>query len=372
MNYRKKLFSAKKIYDLKNTEDVFLGAVRENAAYQKLHCTDYARLLQAERFDVDSIRSAEDLYKIPALPTLYFKLHELYSMDESKFKIRATSSGTKGKKSNIGLDKDTYRLGLRMVIKTFSHHKIISPVPTNYIVLGYEPAKQNRMGAVQTAFGTTRFAPALHREYALKLTGNDYALNIEGIKNALVRYGKMGFPVRFVGFPGYMYFLVRALKENGIRLRLNHLSRVLLGGGWKQFSAEKIDKKELYGLIYETLGIPEENCREFFSAVEHPVAYCDCKNHHFHVPVYSRVIIRDVDTLKPVSNGETGLLSFVTPLALSMPILSVITDDLAVLHDGEECGCGNLSPFFEILSRAGVREIRTCAAGAAEMLGGSK
>lgn len=372
MDYRKKLFSAKNIYDLKNTEDLFLDAVRENSAFQQLNCPDYARIIRAEGFDLDSVRSENDLYKIPALPTLFFKSHTLYSMDESTFKIRATSSGTKGKKSNIGLDRGTYRFGMRMVIKTFSTHNVISPVPTNYIVLGYEPNKQNRMGAVQTAYGTTKFTPALHREYALKFTGSDYALNIEGIQNALVRYGRMGFPVRFVGFPGYMYFLVKALQETGIRLRLNSLSKVLLGGGWKQFSAEKIDKKELYALIFETLGIREENCREFFSAVEHPVTYCDCMNHHFHVPVYSRVIIRDVDTLQPVPNGEIGLLNFVTPLVQSMPLLSVITDDLAVLHDGAECGCGTLSPYFEIVSRAGVREIKTCAAGAAEMLGGNK
>jgi phenylacetate-coenzyme A ligase PaaK-like adenylate-forming protein len=372
MNYRKKLFSIRNIYDLKNTEDLFLGAVRENAAFQQNNCPDYARLLKAEGFEPGSIRSAEDICRIPVLPTLFFKSHELYSMDESAFKIHATSSGTKGKKSNIGLDRDTYRLGIRMVIRTFFRHNIISPVPANYIVLGYEPSKQNRMGAVQTAYGTTRFAPALHREYALKFNGSDYELNIEGVKNALVRYDKMGFPVRFVGFPGYMYFLVRTLQENGIRLRLNSLSKVLLGGGWKQFSAERIDKKELYRLIYETLGIREENCREFFSAVEHPVAYCDCRHHHFHVPIYSRVIIRDADTLTPLPNGEKGLLSFVTPLVKSMPLLCVVTDDLAVMRDGAECGCGIDAPYFEILGRAGIQDIKTCAAGAAEILGGAK
>ena len=372
MDYRKRLFSARNIYDLENTEDLFLEAVRENSAFQQLNCPEYARIVRAEGFDLDVVRSAGDLYKIPPLPTLFFKTHELYSMDESTFQIRATSSGTQGQKSNIALDRGTYRFGMRMVIKTFLFHKVISPVPANYIVLGYEPVKQNRTGAVQTAYGTTKFAPALHREYALKFTGSDYALNIEGIQNALLRYSKMGFPIQFVGFPGYMYFLVRALRENGIRLRLNPLSRVLLGGGWKQFSEEKIDKKELYALIYDTLGIREENCREFFSAVEHPVAYCDCSNHHFHIPIYSRVIIRDVDTLKPLPNGETGLLSFVTPLVQSMPLLSVVTDDLAVLRDGAECGCGIHSPYFEIIGRAGVRGIKTCAAGAAEILGGNQ
>ena len=369
MTFRKKLFSSKKIYDQKNTEEVFLNAVRENIEFLAQNCTGYAQILKSGGFALQDVRSAEDLYKIPAIPTLFFKSHELYAMDEKKFKIRATSSGTSGMQSRIGLDAETYRLGIKMVIKTFSYHKIISALPVNYIVLGYEPKRQNNAGAVQTAYGTTRFAPALHREYALKATKDGYELNIEGISRALLRYSKTGFPVRFVGFPAYMCFLVKALKEKGINLKLNKRSKVLIGGGWKQFAAQGMPKRELYDLIYETLGIREENCREFFSAVEHPVAYCDCKNHHFHVPVYSRVIIRDVDTLMPVKNGEMGLLSFITPLVGSMPLISVITDDLAVLHDGEECGCGIKTPYFEIIRRAGVAEIKTCAAGAADMLG---
>ena len=51
------------------------------------------------------------------------------------------------------------------------------------------------------------------------------------------------------------------------------------------------------------------------------------------------------------------------------PILSVMTDDLGVLHDGSECGCGVDSPFLEIIGRVGMKEIKTCAAGAAELLG---
>ena len=87
--------------------------------------------------------------------------------------------------------------------------------------------------------------------------------------------------------------------------------------------------------------IERENCLEFFSAVEHPLPYCKCKNGHFHVPAYSRVLIRN--TRKRCfrwKNGQPGLLNFVSPLVLSMPLVSIVTDDLAVLHDGAECGCG--------------------------------
>ena len=372
MDYRRQLFKSKKLYDIDGTRELFLDAVRQNVAFHMQNCPDYKKILDREGFTPASLATEDDLCRIPVLPTLFFKSHSLYSMDKAKMKIRATSSGTQGEMSRIGLDRETYRLGLRMVFKTFAYHKVISPVPANYIVLGYEPAGQSQTGAAQTAYGTTKFAPALHREYALKSTGKGYDLNIDGIGRALSRYAKSGFPVRFVGFPGYMYFLVRTLKDRGVRLNVSGLSKVLLGGGWKQFGGGGATKEELYGLIEETLGIPEANCREFFSAVEHPVAYCDCPEHHFHVPVYSRALIRDVDSLMPLPYGETGLLSFITPLVGSMPLVSVVTDDLAVMHEGRECGCGIASPFFEVRRRAGLREIKTCAAGAAEMMGGSR
>lgn len=50
------------------------------------------------------------------------------------------------------------------------------------------------------------------------------------------------------------------------------------------------------------------------------------------------------------------------------PILSVVTDDLGILYDGEECGCGILSPYLEIVGRIGLKDIKTCAAGAEELI----
>lgn len=370
MTYRQSVFTHPEIYDLSGTDTPFLNAVRANVHFHQRHCPEYARLLDSEGFEVASLRSTADLHRIPVIPTAFFKSHRLYSLDERRFVVRATSSGTKGSKSEVGFDVRSVYYGLRMLFSTFRYHRLISPLPTNYIVLGYEPSRHNPMGAAKTASLATRFAPALRREFALKDTGSEYRLNLDGLERALRRYSKMGLPVRFVGFPAYMYFLVKELKDNGIRLRLNKRSKVLLGGGWKQFTSEQMDKRALYELIRETLGIQEADCKEFFSAVEHPVAYCDCRNHHFHVPVFSRVIVRDVNTLQPVRHGEVGLLSFVTPLVESMPLVSVVTDDLAVMYDGRQCGCGISSPYFEVLERAGLAEVVTCAATAADLLGG--
>ena len=45
-----------------------------------------------------------------------------------------------------------------------------------------------------------------------------------------------------------------------------------------------------------------------------------------------------------------------------------MTDDLGILHDGKSCGCGINTPYLEIIGRIGMKDIKTCAAGAAEIL----
>ena len=171
-----------------------------------------------------------------------------------------------------------------------------------------------------------------------------------------------------MGFPSYTYFTLKKMQQQGIRLTLARGSKILLGGGWKQFYTEQVDKQTFYSLAAEVLGLADADIVEFFGAVEHPILYCDCARHHFHVPAYSRVLIRDVQTLAPLPNGQPGLVNLLTPMVAATPILSVMTDDLGVLHDGAECGCGLDSPYLEILGRVGLRDIKTCAAGAAELL----
>jgi hypothetical protein len=49
------------------------------------------------------------------------------------------------------------------------------------------------------------------------------------------------------------------------------------------------------------------------------------------------------------------------------PLLSVMTDDLGILHD-EGCKCGETSPWLEIIGRVGIKDITTCAQGAEDLL----
>lgn len=368
MTNSNKIFSSRDPYDLPGTEALFAAAMAENAVFQAASCPDYARIAEEQGFDAAAPLSPADLHRLPVLPTLYFKRHRLLSMPDHTLLIRATSSGTGGVRSRIGFDAGSLWRGLRMVLTMTRYHHLLSPVPCHYFILGYQPHRSNETAFSKTGFGFTFFAPALSRTYALRWRDGGYQLDLEGMRKKLLRCAQGRFPIRTIGFPSYTYLLLSEMEKEGIHLQMPRGSKITMGGGWKQFEGQKVEKTELYRLAKSVLGIEEENCVEFFGAVEHPILYTTCKEHHFHIPVYSRVIIRDPDTLAPLPHGEPGLVNLLTPMAASMPILSVMTDDLGILHDG--CPCGIESPWLELVGRVGVRDIVTCAAGAADFLKG--
>lgn len=368
MRYRSRLFGWKDPYATKETEGVFLDAVRENCRFQYRHCGPYRDILDHFHFSPEDLTEYKDLENLPFLPTWVFKNYPLFSMPKKRMLIQATSSGTKGKFSRVGFEFSGLWNGLRMVLKVGGYRNLFSLRPAHYIVLGYRPHKGNETAVTKTAYGATLFTPALSRTFALKMKDGKYEPDLEGVIGAVEKHSRGRFPVRFMGFPSYLYFMLQKMEERKISVKLPKGSKILLGGGWKQFYMEQVDKQTLYRLAEKILGVGETDIIEFFGAVEHPILYCDCPRHHFHVPVYSRVVIRDVDTLKPAGMGQVGLVNLITPMTLATPILSIMTDDLGVLHEGESCGCGNTSPYLEIIGRIGFQDIRTCAAGAADHL----
>jgi phenylacetate-coenzyme A ligase PaaK-like adenylate-forming protein len=371
MTARNRLFNYKKIYDNEGSEELFLEAMRESIMHHSTYCEFYEKLLKKNNFSVEQLKTIEDCEKIPTIPAHFFKYHEVLSAKKEDIVVHATSSGTQGEKSQIFLDKSSIKLGTKMAIQAMKYHGFISIIPTNYLILGYEPKEGNKMGNVKVALGMTRLAPAKEKVFALRALGDRYEIDYFGILNALKRFNAQRLPVRILGFPSYLYMILKTMKEAGMKpLKLNKKSLVLTGGGWKKYDDIMIDKKELHKMVEEFLGIPAENCRDFYSAVEHSVAYPECKNHNMHVPIWSRVIIRDVKNLEPLDFNEPGFLSFISPLVSSMPISSIVMGDMAVLREGKDCGCGITTPYFEVLGRAGTAKVRSCAVAASEYMKG--
>ncbi|MBQ5311344.1 MAG: acyl-protein synthetase [Oscillospiraceae bacterium] len=260
-------------------------------------------------------------------------------------------------------------LGKDMVINVGRYHRLCSVRPANYVIFGYQPSKANTTAVSKTAYGFTFFAPAAHRQFAIKTGADGFSLSWDEVLAALERYSRSSLPMRTIGFPAHTFFLLEYMEKNDIRFQMPKSSLLTVGGGWKQFYSQKPDKERFYQLAHDRLDIDEQHIIEFFGAVEHPILYTDCRCHHFHIHVYSKVIIRDVDTLKPVKNGEAGIIDLITPMMHGCPLSSIVTDDLGILHD-EPCACGAKSPWLEIIGRVGVSGIVTCAAGAEELLKG--
>ena len=370
MDCRSALFRWSDPYDCAGTEELFLSAVRECVGYHAAHCPEYRAILSEYGFDPAAPATPDYLASLPPIPTAFLKTHRLFSMPGWRMPIVATSSGTSGKVSEIGMDFGSLTSGARMLVKVSAPRKLISPEPCHYIVFGYKPHPGNRTAVTKTAFGYTLFTPAVSRTFALRWQDGKYVPDLDSVIAAFVRHADSPFPTRTIGFPAYTYFTLKQMDERGIRLKLPAGSKLMLGGGWKQFYKEAVDKTELYRLAEKVLGVPESEVIESYGAAEHPILYCDCERHHFHIPVYSRVLIRDARTLEPLPMGEIGLVNLISPMIRATPVTSIMTDDLGILHPAEECGCGVQSPWLEIIGRVGMADVKTCAAGAAELLKG--
>ncbi len=342
--------------------------MKSNIVFHMQNCPEYKRILDNLNFDFDLINDINDLHKIPPLPTSYLKNNSILSKPYSKLLIKTTSSGTGGKKTLSGFDTSSGLYALSMLLKVFRFHKLISLQRTNYIILGCKPDKSNQTAMAKALKGVTLLSPAKKVEYALTLKNGEYQIDTEGLINAIIKFSEQNRPVRIIGFSAYFKMLLDELNERNIKLNLHKDSKVLLGGGWKALFSAAIPKDKLFCMANQTLGIHNANFKDHFSTAEHPISYVSCKNNHFHIPIFSRVIIRSVKTLEPVPNGTPGLLNLITPLLSSAPFGSILTDDIAVIKDGDACGYGIRSPYFELMGRVGLASVKTCAQAASEFL----
>ena len=370
MSKATRLFATKKKNIYRLDDELFFVAMKENCLFHYQRNPQYRKLLDQQGFDPNSLQKYDDLSNIPFLPTLYFKHHDLLTLPKKRCLVKATSSGTSGKNvSLVGLSLSDLWRGWGMVRRVFSYHRLWSLKPHRYIIFGYEPHRGNDKAIAKTAHGFTFLSPSLSKDYAIRWKDGGYVVDLDNIEQKLLKYAKKKTPVRTLGFPAYTYFLLEQMKAKGRCIKLPKGSKLCLGGGWKSFYKEKVDKQVFYDLAKEVLGIEDKDIVEFFGAVEHPILYTDCRAHHFHIPNYARIIIRDVETFKPLPPGEVGLINLLTPMSKATPILSIMTDDLGILHE-EACPCGEKSMYLEILGRSGVDDIKTCAAGAEDLLKG--
>jgi phenylacetate-coenzyme A ligase PaaK-like adenylate-forming protein len=350
---------------------LYVKAMLESAAWHRERSPFYEKHCAASGFLPGKIKSVADCAQIPFVLANFFKSHEVLSIPKSEVFAHFTSSGTTGQKSQVFFDSWSMKAGQRMLDWIFEKNGWATPgSKTNYLLYSYETEPDSKLGTAYTDNYLCKFAPAKEIVLALRRTGTGgHDFDVFGCIAALQRYEKEGLPVRIFGFPAFLYFTLKRMRDLGLPpLKLSPESLVFLGGGWKGNADQAIAKSELYEQITRQLGIPDDRLRDGFGSVEHPIPYVECARHQFHVPVWSRVFIRDAKTLAVLGFGEKGFLHFTSPYITSMPAHSVLMGDLAALHPGKNCGCGVSAPYFVVHGRAGTSKNKSCAIAAAEML----
>lgn len=353
-----------------NQEKKFITAMKEVLTWHQQRSTFFANLLKQNNFNIESWQG--NLEEIPFIPADFFKQHEVKSIAENDVFLHLTSSGTTGQKSQIFFDQWSLQSAQQMVDFIYQHYGWVTDIKANYLLYSYQTEADSKLGTAYTDNFLTKYAPINTVEYALKWNGkNGHDFDLYGCIRALQKFSEEGLPVRIFGFPSFFYFTIQRMIDLKMEpLKLSAESLVFLGGGWKGFADQAIDKLKFYEMVEKQLGIPNERLRDGFGSVEHCIPYVECKNHRFHIPVYSKVLIRDLNTLKNVGYNNPGFLQFISPYITSVPANSVLMGDLAVLHPAKECNCGLGTEWFEILGRAGITKNKSCAIAAAELLRG--
>ena len=352
-------------------EELFVEAMRENILWHAERLKFYRRLLELHDFSVSELKSVDDCANIPFIHANFFKTHEILSINEEEVHRHLTSSGTSGQKSQVFFDLWSIESAHRMVDFIFQWYGWITPAQkTNYLLYNYELEPGSMLGTGFTGNFLCKYAPINDLFYALRRIGSgSHEFDCFGCMERLQRYAEEGLPVRIFGFPSFFHFTLERMQQKKIpKIRLSEDSLVFLGGGWKGYADHAIEKKDLYNQIAGQLGIAGPRIRDGFGSVEHCIPYVECEFQHFHVPVWSRVYIRDVKTLRPLGYGKPGFLHFVSPYITSVPAQSVLMEDLASLHDGKSCPCGIQTPYFVVHGRTGLTANRSCAIAASELI----
>lgn len=372
MASRTDLYASPRVFASGDEPDrLFLEAMRDTFARHHAGCRPYRTLCRAAGFAPADLRAFPDLFRIPHLFVGSLKERDFRSVPAREVALTLTSSGTGGRKSKIFLCARSIERILAIVRAVFAELDLIDDRPVNYLCFTYDPEVAKDLGTAFSDKTLTAFAPALRTHFAIRWdeSANDFRLDARGVKRALLDFAASGRPVRILGFPSFLWKIVRELRaETGRDLAFAAPSFVLTGGGWKGEDDRRIDPALFRAELGRILGIPERNFRDMFGMVEHGIPYMECEHHRFHIPVFARARVRDPLTLDDLGFDAPGILHLYTPYCRSTPNLSLLTTDKATLR--RDCPCGRPGGTIELIGRGGVAKHKGCAIAATEMLKG--
>ena len=320
--------------------------------HHKLHCKEYAAILQALNFNEDSVKS---YYDLPFIPVRLFKEYDLMSIDKSQVFKTMTSSGTTGQKvSKIFVDKDTASNQQKTLIKILSDFIGKQRLPM-LIIDSPKVVKDRNLFSARGAAILGLSMLARERIYALD---ENMQLNVEVVKEFCQKYE--GQSVLLFGFTFMVWqHLYSELKRLNLKLNLPE-AFLITGGGWKKLVTLNISREAFKDALKEQCGIG--HFLDHYGMVEQTGSiYAECEYGHLHASNYSDVIIRDPKDFSICKVGQKGIIQVVSVLPHSYPGHSLLTEDEGIILGQDDCPCGRHGKYFTITGRMKKAELRGCS-----------
>ena len=320
--------------------------------HHKLHCKEYAAILQALNFNEDSVKT---YYDLPFIPVRLFKEYDLMSIDKSQVFKTMTSSGTTGQKvSKIFVDKDTASNQQKTLIKILSDFIGKQRLPM-LIIDSPKVVKDRNLFSARGAAILGLSMLARERIYALD---ENMQLNVEVVKEFCQKYE--GQSVLLFGFTFMVWqHLYSELKRLNLKLNLPE-AFLITGGGWKKLVTLNISREAFKDALREQCGIG--HFLDHYGMVEQTGSiYAECEYGHLHASNYSDVIIRDPKDFSICKVGQKGIIQVVSVLPHSYPGHSLLTEDEGIILGEDDCPCGRHGKYFTITGRMKKAELRGCS-----------
>ncbi|MEF9951706.1 MAG: acyl-protein synthetase [Clostridium sp.] len=315
-------------------------------------CIEYKKIIDTLGVNIDRV---SEINNIPFIPVSVFKELELSSIDKSDIIKTMTSSGTSGQRvSKIYLDKST----------SISQTKALSKIVSSFIGKKRMPMiiidcnnvlKDRQMFSARGAgiLGFQMFST--ERIYALDENMN---LLINDIVGFLEKH--KGKPIFLFGFTFmiWKHFYMELIRRD---LELDLSNAILIhGGGWKKMQDESVSKDYFKNELNRICGI--KRVYDYYGMVEQTGSvYLECEYGNMHCSEFSDIIIRDYKDFSVKDIGQEGIIQLLSILPLSYPGHSILTEDRGVIIGEDDCKCGRLGKYFNILGRIKNAEIRGCS-----------
>ncbi len=327
--------------------------------YHYYHCMEYQKMIDGIGFKVDEKYKYSD---IPFLPVRLFKIFDLYSTPREEIIKTMTSSGTTGQTvSKIFLDKET----------ALNQSKVLAKIVASY--LGQKRSPMLIIDSESVLKDRNMFSARGAGILGFSIFGSKrlYALdeNMELKTDEVMRFIKENNDTQIFIF-GFTFMIFQHFVKELQKQNINYdLSKAVLmhGGGWKKLVNESISSRAFRDLLYQTCSI--RSVHDYYGMVEQTGSInIECQYGYLHAPIFSDIIIRRPTDFSEAEIGEQGIVQTLSVLPKSYPGHSLLTEDEGMLIGEDDCKCGRLGKYFNILGRLKNAEIRGCSDTYAEKL----